>query len=255
MADTNQTGNENPEKTTQDAAVPTAEQKTPPVTDGQQSDQQVQEGLPDNASERTRREFEKLREDLRQEREQREYLESLYSASQLPPSPQQDDPYEDPALREAREAKERAARAERGLQQLQADQENREVYQSYPELDPKGEKHDKELHNETRRLMLDSMVNPKDYGNQQLSFLEAAKMAKDKLVGKTEEAKKQGAQEALEGIAPKEQASMEATGSPTRAADLTVDDDLEELRLRSRKGDEHAIAQRLARIPRDQLDE
>lgn len=260
MADQPTGQNETPEKETQEAAVPTAEQQTPkpkveqPVPQEKAAQQTDGQELPEDASERTRREFDKLRDQLKDERTRRQYYESVMNTL-TPQQPQQPSQIIDPetgllneqALTEtqktALEARERAARAEQALQSYQNDQENREVYREYPELDPTGGKHDKELHNETRRLMLDSMVNPDDYGKQ-LSFIDAANLAKEKL---GTQATKEGAKEAIDQLAPKEQASLEAHGSSQRAREDIASAEEDTLRYKARRGDDHAMAELLAR--------
>ena len=59
-----------------------------------------------------------------------------------------------------------------------------------------------------------------------------------------EQIKKQAASEAIEQLTPKEQASLDAVGSPSRRSNT---DNLDDLRLRSRGNSEEA---RLARIER-----
>ena len=89
------------------------------------------------------------------------------------------------------------------------------------------------------------MLNPNDYNGKQLSFKEAAELAK-KMSGVSVEAiKKEAIKETLEQLTPKEQASLEATGSSTRRTQVTGS--VDELRQRTRKGDLDAIVERLKR--------
>lgn len=243
--------------------VPSEEQKTPESSVGQQdapqevsADQKpVEEGLPTEAKDRTKREFEKLQRQLREERMARERLESRFRSMQ-PKAPELPPVYDpetgllnEQALsqrdRLTQEALNRAARAEEAVQNYEKDREERETFSAYPELDPNerfGKPHDVEFHKEVRRIALDSMLNPQDYGDKQLSFKEAADLAKGRLTPQVEAAKQQGAKEAIEQLTPKEQASLEATGSSGRRTQVN---NLDDLRRRSRKGDSDAIIERL----------
>lgn len=264
MTDT-QRANMTTEMPTQDEPMPSSEQKTPESDSPQDvetssqvpSGQVNEEGLPSDSKERTQREFEKLRNQLREERERREYAESVFTSLQTKREPDIV-PVLDPETgyvnetaltdiqRRAIKAEERAQNAENAVQKYFKEQEDREVYRAYPQLNPDSDKLDKSLHVETRKVMLDSMLNPQDYGNRQLSFKEAADLASGKLTGTLDEAKKLGAKEALESLGPKEQASLEATGSPDRRNDaLTTQSDLA---YKSRKGDVDAITERLVRL-------
>lgn len=259
MADQQDGQNEKPEQTNQGAAVPTAQQTTPEPQE-QQTAQETQ-ALPEDAKERTRREFDKLTAQLRDERARREYAEAV-AKTYTPPTPTQEEPtiYDSEtglineqvfteSQRKAQEAYERATRAEQTLQSYQKDQEDRELYSAYPELDSNekhGQKFDKELFKEIRKIYLDSAVNPEDYGGQ-LSLKQAADIIKKSSNQTTEAAKEQGAKEAIENLTPKEQASLEATGSPNRAAALDADAEEEDLRYRARKGDDYAMTELLRR--------
>ena len=251
-----------PEKITQAAPVPSAEQKiaepeakggevgaaqvTPPETKG--------EALPEEASERTKQEFEKLQEKLREERARREYLEVVFQSMQPQKQPEVA-PVIDPETglpneqvltdvqKQAYEANKRAERAEQAVQGYLKEQEDRAVYAKYPELNPASDKHDKKLHAEVRSRLLDSMLNPNDYGGKELSFMEAVEMVKGITPSAVEAAKKEGAEQAIKEIESKEQASLEATGTPGRRTELATD--LEELRKRTRKGDINATIERL----------
>jgi len=218
--------------------------------------QETPTGLPDDVKERTQREFEKLQTQLREERARREYAEAVYQ-SMTPKQTEAQTPIYDPDTglidtdqltdlqRRTNEAERRAGEAEEAIKRYTADQENRQVFTKYPELDPSGKAHDKKLHVETRRIMLDSMVNPDDYGKQ-LSFMEAADLAKQSPAD-PESAKRQGAQEALEQLESKEQASLGVQGSSARREAL-ANDDLASLQARTRSGDKQAIIERVRRL-------
>ena len=248
---------QNPVNDTQDAAMPTADQQTTNVvTSGTDAPKEVTvqdkdtSGLPDEVKDRTKREFEKIKDQLREERVRREYLEASFQAMQTPhPDPT---PFVDPitgfvneqALAEvqqrAQTADERAKRAEATVQQYMYQQEERDAYQAHPELK------DKTFMNQARGIMYDSQVNPQEYGKQ-LSIKEAADYLKSLTAPVTEQAKAEGSKEALEQITPKEQASFAAEGSRGVS---DSGDDLEQLQYRSRRGDVDALAERLKNVPR-----
>src|SRR5262245_24032521 len=132
-----------PVNDTPDAPMPSAEQQTTvPVAEATQTDGT----LPDDARERTKQEFEKLRTQYREERARREYLENVFGSmqqqQQTPPAiidPDTGLPRED-ALnqiqREAQEARQRAERTEQKFAAYQQEQEDRAVFAEHPELDP-----------------------------------------------------------------------------------------------------------------------
>ena len=104
------------------------------------------------------------------------------------------------------------------------------------------------MNKRNRAFALDSMIHPEDYSGKPLSFKEAADLAKSNLPAKkVEEVRKEAAKAAIEQLTPKEQASLEAVGSPDRRSQ--VEQPLEDLRFRSRKGDQDAIVERLKGIP------
>lgn len=76
----------------------------------------------------------------------------------------------------------------RKQQAVDTERQTKEAYATYPELNPNNpEVFDKKLHRLTRATLTDSYMNPEDYGNFSLTFKEAAKLAKDMT---TSEAKK-----------------------------------------------------------------
>jgi hypothetical protein len=274
--DNDTTAQQTPENDTQDSAMPTENQQTAQsegvdesagqITEDAASTETEDSTLPENASDRTREQFEKLRsreEDLRkslqEERQRRELAERTYQSMQ-PKQEQQEEvaPLYDPnsgllneqvltdVQKRAMAAEKRATQAEQSIQNYLNEQENRETFNEYPELNPNDTKtFNKDLHITTRQILLDSMVNPQDYENKQLSFREAAALAKTRLPGALDNAKKEGAQEAMEQLTPKEQASLAAVGSASRRGDVG---NLEELRKRTRKGDHTSSIQRMKSI-------
>lgn len=207
--------------------------------------------------------IEKLQSQLQREREARVRDQQALQALKNPPIAEKEfklPPLVDPntglldekALAERdrllMESQQRAERLERTVQDSQksqaqrdADQENNEMYQEFPELVPDSKDFSKELHALTRAIYLDAMTNPGDYGKQ-LRGVEAAQRAKAILMKNTDQAKQQGAQEALEKLSPKEQAALEATGSSGRRTQVN---NIDELRRQTRRGNADAISARL----------
>lgn len=251
------TGINEADKENQQSPMPSEEQKTTETVQ-QAEDQKSQtpvkdeSGLPDTASERTRREFEKLQDKLREERTRREYFEGVFNSMNTPKA-EPEIPVYDPntglinetaleqSRRESREAKERAARAELAVQNYLYQQEERDAYSTHPELKDEGFKAQAE------GIMYHSQVNPDRYGKQ-FNLNEAATYLKGLTKKQTEKVTAEAQKDALERIEPKEQASLAAEGGNVRTTD-TGDAELEDLRYRSRRGDQHALAQRLHRVP------
>jgi len=155
------------------------------------------------------------------------------------------------------DAQSRASRAEQAVKSYIDQQDERErlkqteeAYKAYPELNPTTDKFDAALNKRTRAFLLDSMVNSHDYNGRPLTFKEAADLAKAQLSQpvaapvQTAEPKKE------EGKEAKEQASLEAQGisSTAQQAQAAPNDELEQLRQKTRRGDYWAIAQRLKNV-------
>lgn len=274
MIDT-KSGQNMPENETQEPAMPTGEQKIPSNTNQVDSGMDVSQkvtgdtvsdGLPDTATERTKREFDKLKDQFREEREQRLRLEEIFKTLTTPTPPKSpEQPVYDPQTglinetvlsetqKAATEAKQNADQLRVEVEQYKQELESRDAYAVFPELDPasrSGKPFDKNLSVATRRILIDSTLNPQDYGlfsNQRgkgLSFKEAAKLASKSLGRKEEEVKQEAAREAIESLAPKEQAALEA--SSTTAKNIEPIDE-QELITASRKGNINAIASRINR--------
>lgn len=142
----------------------------------------------------------------------------------------------------------------RQQQVLDEEKQTREAYDSHPEVNPDSDKFDVTVSKRTRSLLLDSMMNPQDYGGHALSFKEAAEEAKKQSPTQAQalETKTQQTQQAVEG---KAQATAEAAGvSSTIAQQVSGggSEELETLRNKTRlgRGDEQtwAVAQRLAKV-------
>lgn len=253
---------EKPAQETQESPMPSEEQTTPPLDEGgseaqpEETAQAEPNELPEDVSERTSAQFEKLRRQLQEERQRREAIEGAYRSLNKPDAQDQYVPIIDPdtglidedSLRQVQQQSQAAlAEAQRirdELSQAQRDREDAETFAAYPELNPQNkDSFDNKLHIATRQVMLDSMLNPQDYGNKQLSFKEAADLAKGGIGA--DSARAEGAKEALEQLTPKEQASLGTSSSSTRRSVVAGTQEAEELRIRSRKGDPDAVIARL----------
>ena len=273
----NQQADTNPVTEPQDASMPDAKQQSDlpsldtvsrPTERQEEQAASINEGdeLLDTANERTKTQFEKLRQQLRDEKARRLYIENSFN--QIKPKAQEEEvkPLYDPVtgvlnesvftdmqkrVQDTSRANQQLERTlnelkeERSRQALEA--ENREAYQQFPQLNPDDKKtFDRKLHVATRQIMLDSMMNPHDYDNKQLSFIEAAKLAQSGTSAGLSEAKREGADEALKQLTPKEQAALSAVGSPARRNEVMGNYD--ELRSRTRHGDPDASIRRMKSI-------
>lgn len=248
MAEDTQQAVQEPVNETQVAPTPSAEQQTPEVVD-----ETKQDGLPEGASERTATRFEELTGQLREERQRREALEGAFKAMQ--PKEAAPEPIYDPNTgyvneqvltdiqRRSIEAEQRATKAEQAVQSYLQEQENRRAYEVHPESNPDSKQFDKELKKRAAAIILHSMVNPQDYDGKQLSLKEAYDYLKGTQNSAVESAKRQGAQQAIEQLTPKEQAALEATG--TSAGRSNIAQNLDTLRQQTRRGSLDAIVQRL----------
>ncbi len=206
--------------------------------------------LPQGVKERTTLEFDKLKTQLREEREKRARAERV---SQLYGNyPQADQPpYQPPAEPVYQTETDRISRAEQMAQQAynqaqriikdnDAKQES-EAYQAHPELDPNRKEFDEDYQTAVIGYLASVMAQGKS-----MTLLEAAGKVKSFSKADLKKAQEQGATKAIESLTPKEQASLEATGRSDRRNQLN---NLEDLRLRTRHGDTKAIEERLKNIP------
>lgn len=252
---------------TQQEPMPSSEQQTADANTAPEAGQQAEStgqaeerSLPDDAKDRTKREFDKLKNDLATERKKRLELEKFYNqqpqASQQTNSGEMD--YFDPDTGEVRvdrlhqrltQAEQRAMLAEQQAQQvLRSEQvkQEQEAYASHPELDPGSDTFDEFFFDAVSGTLANAYAK-----GQSPSLKEVA----DRLKGLTgnqvskvvEEAEKRGANQALERLSPKEEASLEATGRSD--ARMQASGTLEDLQLRTRSGDTAAIMERLKSIP------
>lgn len=245
-----------PETETQEEAMPASEEKTTEETKVELAE------LPEDAKERTREQFEKLKSSYREEREKRIQMEKTFQEMQLKPKPQQPvvEDWYDPETNAVDLAKLRARETRRdaeltqlrqqvqGVQAQTQAQQEKEVFDLYPELNPSGDKFDESLHDAVTGYLTTQLLKGKNP-----TFKEGAeavlKIADRKATKSAQEAEKTGAKKALEQLSPKEQAALEATGRSDRRP---KGKDLEFLSRESRRGDARgieAIVERMKAIP------
>lgn len=258
----------------------------------------VQAELPQGTSQRTAEQFDKLIDSnhrlneayqlLQQQLAQKAQMEQQYARPQQPVTPvvqpvaqpQQQDPFVevDPytgeqtvrvdKLKQALdESTQRAVRTEQALQtyieQQRKEEENRqtnEAYRAHPELNPaNADKYNPDFIVRTRRILVDSVMSPQDYGGRPYTFKEAADIARQELNMPTAAAPVATSatqQQAVntQVLENKEQAALAAQGSSSQAQppiDPMGEEKKFELRMKIRKGGMDgtwALAQRLSSI-------
>src|SRR3990167_6089343 len=167
---------------TESVNVPTENVEDVDVDD---TDESLQ--LPGEVSDRTREQFDKLKKQnqlLKGELERQHASESVFDSmrpkgqrdqAQMPTIEQYADPqtgYIDTARfnRDMAGLVSSARSAQQTVQQYIETQQELEAYTSHPDLNPKAEQFDLELHKSTRAILLDSMFNPGDYGGRTLTL-------------------------------------------------------------------------------------
>lgn len=244
---------------TQAETVATEEPTNEPVPSSEPAeavDATDEADLPEDASERTKEQFNKLKEAnkaLKEKLDKRAEVEPIFESMRPKPTSgltqsQIDqvtdiDPNGNKYLNEDKldqlltQATQKAERASAQVEQFIEEQQSREAFTAIPQLDPKGDNFDPELHRATRAYILDSMMNPKEYGGKQLSYRQAGEMAAK--ATRAELAKVE--QEANAQQTAKEQSSLGATGRSDRRE--TVNTSEEQLRDRIRlNNDDEALA-------------
>ena len=254
------------EKAPQPEAKPTSEQKTPepvktaeaPAKVAKPVEAEKERELPEDAKERTKEQFDKIKSNYRKEREKRIKLEQTFQQFQTKPQPQQkpvDDWYnQETGQVDVNKLKAREARRDAELNQLRQQvqgvsaqtqaQQEKELYVSYPELNPSGDQFDETFHKAVRGSLTTAYLdgenpNPKDVADAIMGI--ASKQ--------TKQAEKEGAKKALEQLSPKEQAALEATGRSDRRL---PERNLGSLQQATRKGGDrgiNAIVERMKGIP------
>lgn len=230
--------------------------------------------VPENMSERTAEQFQKLLDSNRQLYEQNEAMRREIKERLAPPTstpapvayeqtqvddfievdPVSGQPYinEQRLRSKVKELEEAAKRAEqkadsfvKSTQEKEIERQNREAFAAYPELNPQAPNFDKDFNMQTRALIMDSWVNPQDYGGRPLEFKEAA----DKVKSWNKVAAPQPAPTPTPVVDDsKAQATADLPNSPQRSVTSSNADDVERLRELTRKGGREgdiALAMRL----------
>lgn len=251
---------EKAEEQTQQPAVPTGEQKLPDEAKVQEAapkeeaiGDKAPSELPEDVSERTKTQFEKLKDKLGNWKDRALKAESKVVPPLPKPQPQPEQLYDPETglvdIEALNKVQKRAIAAETKVQDLEgkfgtyiSDSQEREAYGKYPELNPQAKTHDEELFVQTRRIAMDSMVYPETYGGKPLTMREAADIARE---AKAKETPK----EREERTTVKEQASLEATGRPGQGvARQTSEEDYQGQRIATRLGDKEAMISRMRAI-------
>lgn len=166
--------------------------------------------------------------------------------------------------RRTTQAQEAISRYIQTSEQREIEKQNQEAFRAYPELDPNDyEKHDQAFHNQTRAIIYDSLINPKDYNGRPLTFKEAADfVAKTNGKGKWGQIPAAGQQPAPTQVPTqtpganqemlnqaqemKNQASASAQGQYQPERTTVQTEDYNFLVDRTRHGDLDSLAKRLA---------
>lgn len=134
---------------------------------------------------------------------------------------------------------------EQRITQYDQDRDEREARESIPQLNPSSKEYDPDF----EQLVADRWLRLQVEGRGQ-TLKEVAQSFMKKSSKELDQAKKQGAQEAMESLSEKEQASLDVTPqTSSRARQAQAEADSAQLRSRVRQGDEAALARIMSRIP------
>jgi hypothetical protein len=124
---------------------------------------------------------------------------------------------------------------------IEAEQEK--AFSAHPDLKPGSDKFDKTFYKTVRSVLYDSMMNADEYGKT-LSLKEAADYVRQELIKNpsvtTEELEKKN-----KGTDAKAQAGTMVPSQPQNAPAPAMSEDLNRLRLATRRGSTEALAQRI----------
>ena len=139
--------------------------------------------------------------------------------------------------------------------------QRQEAFRNYPELNPEANGYDTDFSRRVRATLQDSMFNSDDYGGRSLSFREAADYVKKGVLpttqpgngsGDAQPAQQQQQQQNQEPTAQelKEQANAQANSQPAQVRNnLSDENDLQNMQMKTRLGNDEALAQRLLHTP------
>lgn len=125
-----------------------------------------------------------------------------------------------------------------------------ETHAAYPQLDKKNKEYNPEFFAAVRGMLTDSMLHP-GRGGKVISYKAAADAVINLSTKARKEVEETGAKKALEEVATKEAASLEAGGSSGRVSSAEATSELAELSERTRKGGRdgtEAAAKRLEKL-------
>lgn len=221
--------------------MPSSDQTAVTQSEEVETSSQETEELPADTKSRTTEQFNKLKRDLAAEREKNAKHERAYAQTQAIPEwydpstgivdPNRLQQREQMLINELNSLKQQVGGY---TKQSEAAQE-KEAYTAYPEL-----KNNDRFHEEVIRKLATEFA----LGNNP-TMKEAADSVMEFAKGLTTKAEKEGARKALEQLAPKEQASLEATGRSDRRGPSI---DLASLSRQSRYGGDGGTAAILARL-------
>lgn len=221
---------------------------------------QVEESLPEDATERTRKEFEKLKESNRKLKEENERLlggqDDLtdYIPSHLTSRQREEiqtdfvdqDGYVDVNTlnRALKEANDRARRAEEMALMQEKERQDRMIQQAHekhPYLNPKSENHDKEFYTLVRDRMVRYFSEGKERPLVEVAD-EIARFYKPSVTPEKVEAEKQQAVDDY-----KKSQTTRATVNTTPSQQREPVTNLDDLRAKTRAGDQTALWERMKR--------
>lgn len=270
------------EENNQATVQPDATQAQPAVQP--QPTQQVQvEQLPDDTKQKSREQFDKLLENNRKLYEEREYyrqqLEKRQQSQQTFAPIQQQTQQQAPKVNVAdyietdangerfvneeklnakiKQLEEAATKTRettenyiKTAEQREIDRQNREALSSYPELNPMEKGYDKTFSREVRAALVDSMYNPDEYGGRALTFKEAADFIRGYRPKNQPQTDQKKEEEKKDGQNLKQQVAATVTGQPQQVVQSVQDSqELQTLRLKTQRGDDWALAERLKHTP------
>jgi len=196
-----------------------------------------------------RKKIESLEDKLKQPKESEEL--DLIDLARTPPSPalqnapasvefDQNDPATKAFLNEAHSAREAAIVARQEAEKARAQMEDFETWQKYPNLNPKSKNKDKRFIEDVKRAYIAEKLIAVQKGNPSPKLVDIADKVQEGYKEIIDQAKQQGASEAMEIESKKEAANLESKGTELGETPKT-DKKIEELRDRVRHGDEQAL--------------
>ena len=244
-----------PEQIVQDEPMPSSEPAEAEETVDATVDPKIEAELSEGVSDRTKEQFNKLKEAnkaLKEQLDRKAEVEPIFESmrpktdsgltqgqlDQVTDIDQNGNKFIDEQKLDTllTQSTQRANDAVAQVNRFIEDQQTREAFTVIPQLNPKDSTFDPELHKATRAFLLDSMVTPQDYNGKTLTYLEAGELAMKATRAEIAKVEK----EANAQQTAKEQGSLEAIGRSDRRSRINTSED--ELRQRIREGDEDALA-------------